>query len=393
MKPIYLDHNSTTAIDPSVAQAIYECYSEGLVNPASQHQAGQKARRKLENCRLKMTEMLGGITSGMQTDYLILTSGGTESNNLALHGLAYQAFNNANLNQPHDAEILVSAVEHPSVIGASEQLSRLGFVVKKIPVDSDGFVCIDVVEKMVSSKTILISVMMANNETGVIMPIQQIAKLCRSRKIFFHTDAVQAVTKIDVNLRDLGVDALTFSSHKFHGPTGIGGLLLRHGVTVNPILHGGFQQSGMRPGTENVALAVGMSHAMELYGPNDEIRSRMKTLRDRLQNRLVCQFPNIVINGDIDRTPHTLNFSVPGIDRQSFLLAADMSGLAISTGSACASGSSDPSPVLLAMNLDPEIINGSVRISLGAQTTEQEIEDTIDRISRIIANLGSKSQT
>ena len=340
-----------------------------------------------------MAEILGANCVGMQTDQLILTSGGTESNNLALLGLAAAAKEK----QTDPIRVLVSAIEHPSVIGAAEQLARLGYDVEKIPVDSNGVCCLDAFSQLIENDSAgaigLVSVMLANNETGAIQPVCEMAEICKTvrpgdsqHRIIFHTDAVQAVGKIPVSFSDLGVDALSFTAHKLCGPRGIGGLLVRHGLSPHPILLGGFQQMAIRPGTEDVALAAGMCQALELYDADPGSRfEHLVGLRDELQNNLMAEFDDLVINsGNAERVPHTLNISFPGVDRQSFLMAADIAGLAISTGSACASGSSELSPVLLAMGLKKEIIEGSIRISLGVSTTADEIAETTARISKIV---------
>jgi cysteine desulfurase len=385
---IYLDHNSTTPIDPSVAQVIAECHAEGYMNPASQHRAGQMARRKLESLRTRMAQILGANVSGMQTDQLLFTSGGTESNNLALLGLVGSE-SNPDGSPLKRSRVLISAIEHPSVTGAAEQLDRLGHDVEKIPVDRNGVCKIDALRELLQTPTVLVSLMLANNETGVIQPVAEAAKICREAGALIHTDAVQAVGKIPVNFRELDVDAMTFTAHKLNGPRGIGGLLVRHGISPQPILFGGFQQTAIRPGTEDVALAAGMGQAFELFADDLEARfEKMESLRNRLQDALLAEFDDLVINGgQADRVPHTLNVSFPGVDRQSFLMAADIAGLAISTGSACASGSSELSPVLLAMGLDKEVVEGSIRISLGVATTEREINEAASRFIALIGNL------
>ena len=385
---IYLDHNSSSPILPSVAKTVSECLEAGYANPASQHRLGQLARSKTEQLRRSMAEMLGAQCSGMQTDQLVLTSGGTESNNLAILGLVSKSDETDPANSDvRPKRVLISAIEHPSVFGAAEQLVRLGFEVEKIPVDGNGVCDLDALQSLLNKPTQLVSMMLANNETGVIQPVAQAARICRKQNVIFHTDAVQAVAKIPVDFGQLGVDAMSFTAHKFGGPRGIGGLLVRHGVTPQPILFGGFQQSGIRPGTEDVALAAGMHRGMELFhlGPKSQM-ARLTELRDKLQNNLLAEFDDLVVNGgQAKRVPHTLNISFPGVDRQSFLLAADIEGLAISTGSACASGSSELSPVLLAMKLEKEIIEGSIRISLGVSTTPAEIVETTRRIVKIIS--------
>ena len=388
-KFIYLDHNSTAPMLPEVANKMTECFAAGFVNPASQHRPGQLARKHLEDARRKIANYLGAKTSGMDTDQLIFTSGGTESNNLAILGLVNtpdsDPGNKPSLFTPQ--HILISSIEHPSVIGAAEQLVRLGHSVDKIPVDSNGVCCVDQLDSMINDNTKLISLMLANNETGVVQPVNEVAQLCRDRDILFHTDAVQAVGKVLVHFRELSVDALSFTGHKFGGPRGIGGLILRHGLTPAPLQFGGFQQMALRPGTEDVALVAGMETALEIFHKNEtDYYSDVLVLRNHLEQALLSRFPGLVINGaDATRLPHVSNLSFSEVDRQSFLMAADMKGLAISTGSACASGSSELSPVLLAMGLEKSIIENSVRISLGLSNTRDEIEDTVEIISQILS--------
>ena len=388
-KFIYLDHNSTAPMLPEVANKMTECFAAGFVNPASQHRPGQLARKHLEDARRKIANYLGAKTSGMDTDQLIFTSGGTESNNLAILGLVNTPDSDPGIKPSlfTPQHILISSIEHPSVIGAAEQLVRLGHSVDKIPVDSNGVCRVDRLDSMINDDTKLISLMLANNETGVVQPVNEVAQLCRDRDILFHTDAVQAVGKVPVHFRELSVDALSFTGHKFGGPRGIGGLILRHGLTPAPLQFGGFQQMALRPGTEDVALVAGMETALEIFHKNEtDYYSDVLVLRNHLEKTLLSRFPDLVINGvNATRLPHVSNLSFPEVDRQSFLMAADMKGLAISTGSACASGSSELSPVLLAMGLEKSIIENSVRISLGVSNTRDEIENTIEIISQILS--------
>jgi cysteine desulfurase len=388
-KFIYLDHNSTAPMLPEVANKMTECFAAGFVNPASQHRPGQLARKHLEDARRKIANYLGAKTSGMDTDQLIFTSGGTESNNLAILGLVNTPDSDPGIKPSlfTPQHILISSIEHPSVIGAAEQLVRLGHSVDKIPVDSNGVCCVDQLDSMINDNTKLISLMLANNETGVVQPLNEVAQLCRDRDILFHTDAVQAVGKVPIHFRELSVDALSFTGHKFGGPRGIGGLILRHGLTPAPLQFGGFQQMALRPGTEDVALVAGMETALEIFHKNEtDYYSDVLVLRNHLEKTLLSRFPDLVINGvNATRLPHVSNLSFPEVDRQSFLMAADMKGLAISTGSACASGSSELSPVLLAMGLEKSIIENSVRISLGVSNTRDEIENTIEIISQILS--------
>ena len=387
---IYLDHNSTSPLDADVAAKMTECFAAGYVNPASQHRLGQNARRVLEQDRRQIVETLGGCVTGMAADQLVFTSGGTESDNLALFGLSsvgrQRLIDSKRVPENTPVQILISAVEHPAVSTTSKKLAGDGFNVVQIPVNSQGVVCLESFTKLLDKPTALVSVMLANNETGAIQPVQQIAELCREANVLVHTDAVQAIGKIPVDFGQLGVDALTFTAHKFAGPRGIGGLLLRHGVAPDPMLFGGFQQTAIRPGTEDICLVMGLSVAVGKFVTNvQQYQNQLAVLRDDLQSQLEADLSNISINsGLVDRTPQTLNIGFVGINRQSFLMSADLAGLAISTGSACASGSSDPSPVLIAMGLKPDIVDSSVRISLGYSTTKNDIDQASAIITKIV---------
>ncbi len=392
MKTIYLDHNSTTPISPTVAKKMAQCYEIGYLNPASQHRLGQEARQVLEKLRTEIIDMLGGVSTGMRTDRLILTSGGTESNNLAISGLARTARESVGA-----SKILFSAIEHPSVIGVAHHLATMGFEIDTIAVDPNGVCDLDLLAKKLDTtngenqnSVAVVSIMAANNETGVIQPIQSAASICREKGVYFHTDAVQMVGKTDVNFSTLGVDALTFTAHKFHGPRGVGGLLVRNGIELTPLIYGGFQQMGTRPGTEDVALATGLHQALVEYQLFPDREATIKKLRDQLETSLLSMVPGAVINGrGVPRMAHTINISFPGINRQALLMAADFAGLAISTGSACASGSSDPSHVIIAMGASEEVVEGSIRISLGATTSQQEIDDSITRFQLVIDRIST----
>lgn len=377
---IYLDHNATTPIDPEVAEAMARVAREGLANPASQHQAGRKARRILETAREGIAELLGAKTGGMDADQVIFTSGGTEANNLALLGLA----------AARPGAIVISAIEHPSVVGAAEELHRRGRDVRKLPVTAAGIVDLSAAESAISNhQSAIASLMLANNETGVIQPVAELAALCHAANVPIHTDAVQAIGKIPVSFRALDVDALTVAPHKFHGPVGIGALLLRHGMKLEPQLFGGFQQAGLRPGTESIALAVGFHRALERWQAEAEQRAeQMRAIGTQLERDLLAAAPGAVIVGHTaPRLPHTLNIAFPGVNRQALAMALDMAGVACSTGSACASGSSEPSPVLLAMGLPGEVIEGSIRLSWGAFTTAAEAAEASRRILKCVNHL------
>ncbi|MBI2478721.1 MAG: cysteine desulfurase [Planctomycetia bacterium] len=380
MQQIYLDNNSTTMMLPEVAEVIADAHRTGFANPASQHQSGQRARRVLEDARERITRLLGGKTTGMTPDRLVFTSGGTESNNLALRGLATGG---------PGANIVISPLEHPSIAETALQLSRFGVEVRRLPVDRRGVVQTEMLDQLLDERTRVVSVMLGNHETGVLQPVKEIADIARERGVLMHSDAVQAGGKIRVDFQALGVDALSVSAHKLHGPVGIGALLLRHDVTPTPLLTGGFQQQGIRPGTESVALTLGFLKALELWAERAaESERQLRSLRNLLEERLRAEISSLVINGsEADRLPHTSNMSFPGLNRQAIVLALDLAGIACSTGSACASGSSEPSPVLIAMRLEAPVIEGSIRFSLSRLTTAADIEQASQRILHVYRTL------
>lgn len=393
--PIYLDNNSTTPIDPRVIEAMGAAWQDCGANPASQHAAGRKARRMLEDAREGILDLLGAKNGGMDADQLVFTSGGTEANNLALFGLAAltsagtKAGVGALPNPP--PRVGVSPLEHPSISSALTELSRRGALFGNCAVTSAGIV--DITrwrEPPGMTSCNLVSIMLANNETGIIQPVAEIASACHmERGALMHTDAVQAVGKIPVHFRELGADAMTVAPHKFHGPLGIGALIIKHGIKLQPQLFGGFQQAGIRPGTENVALAVGFHTALKLAITEITKRAaRMQSLRDELEQALRAELVNVVIVGESEaRLPNTSCISFPGLDRQALVMALDLAGVACSTGSACASGSSEPSPTLVAMGLPQAVIQGAIRFSLGAFTTAEEITEAGRRIVKAVNHL------
>lgn len=380
--PIYLDHNATTPIDPRVAESMARAWRDIGANPASQHAAGRKARRVLEECREGILVLLGGRTSGMEADRLIFTSGGTEANNLALFGL----------NTHESGLVVVSSIEHPSVMGAAEELARRGRQVIRLPVTMEGIVDVAALESTIGNSpgaAGLVSVMLANNETGVLQPVQVLAAICQASNVPMHTDAVQAVGKIPMSFRELGVSAMTVAPHKFHGPLGIGALIVRHDLKLQPLLHGGFQQAALRPGTECVPLAVGFFTALKLYHDEAAQRlARMTALRDDLEHLIQQGTPDAVIIGRASpRLPQTTNVAFPGVNRQALVMALDQEGVACSTGSACASGSSEPSTTLLAMGVEKCLIEGSIRLSIGLLTTSADVAEASRRILKAVKQL------
>jgi cysteine desulfurase len=387
--PLYFDHNATTPIHPDVMEAMARAARDLLGNPASQHAPGRKARRVLEECREGILALLGAQTSGMEADRLIFTSGGTEANNLAIFGLGFQPGAGAGTRDLRP--LVVSAIEHQSVMGAADELARRGHQVVKLLPTSDGLITADTLRSALDRlhSPRLVSVMLASNETGVIQPAGELAAVCQSAGVPFHTDAAQAVGKIPVSFRGLGASAMTVAPHKFHGPLGIGALVLRHGVSLAPLLYGGFQQSALRPGTEPVVLAVGFLTALKRWHDEAAARlERMQHLRDRLEHLLTCGAPACVIVGSAaPRLPQTTCVAFSGVNRQALVMALDVAGVACSTGSACASGSSEPSPALAAMGLERELIEGAIRLSWGALTTAEEVEEAARRILKCVKQL------
>ncbi len=389
MRPIYLDHNATTPLSPEVAEAMRQCYAAGYVNPASLHQPGRRARRVLDDAREAIGRLLGADVQSPHGDRLIFTSGGTEANNLAILGLIDTTRADPRSgNQP--GQVIISAIEHPSVIGAAERLAQLGWRVDRVGVTSDGVIDLEQFDALLRPETRLVSIMMANNETGAIQPIAEIARRCSGTKTIVHTDAVQMVAKLPVDFRTLGVDAMTVTAHKLHGPIGIGALVVRPNVALRPLLHGGVQQESLRPGTESVPLAVGFRTALEIAcRDRDEAARRMTSLRDQFEARLRDSGHPVVINAvGAARLPHTSNVAFPGTNRQAMMMALDLAGVACSTGSACASGSTDPSPTLVAMGLPADVIDGSLRFSFGRDSTIADVDEAVERIVRCLKGFG-----
>ncbi|MCX7429235.1 MAG: cysteine desulfurase family protein, partial [Planctomycetia bacterium] len=328
MQPIYLDHNATTPIDPEVVEAMNRVHAAGLGNPASQHQFGQQARRALEEARHGIAEILGADLDATEPDRLVFTSGGTEANNLAVLGIARAAA------QGQPGQVILSGIEHACVIGAAERLLDDGWQVDTLGTHADGTVRGERLPELLSDKTRLVSVMLANHETGVVQPVGELADVCNRAGVPMHTDAVQMVGKLPVDFRRLGVAALSLAAHKFHGPLGIGALILRAGVPIEPMLFGGHQQEGLRPGTESVALAVGMWTALQAWQrEQDSLTARLTGLRDHFEVGLKAALPNIVIHGDrVRRVPQTSSVGFPGLDGQVLFTALDVAGVACSTG-------------------------------------------------------------
>ncbi|NQT22007.1 MAG: cysteine desulfurase NifS [Candidatus Omnitrophica bacterium] len=382
MKRIYLDHNATTPVDPEVLEAMLPFYKESFGNASSVHEFGRTARMGVEDAREIVYKFLGTHDS----QEIVFTSGGTESDNLAVKGVAHALKSKGN-------HIITSSIEHHAVFNPCKFLEGEGFKVTYLPVDEFGVVDLNALKDAVTDKTILVSIMMANNEVGTIEPIEEISKIVKSKGIVFHTDAVQGVGKIPVNVDKLGVDLLSLSGHKIYGPKGIGALYIRRGVKLTPILQGGHHERKRRPGTENVPGIVGLGKAVELVGKNlKKEPEKLKRLRDRLHYGIEKTIKFTKLNGHpTKRLPNTLNISFEYLEGESILLNLDMEGVAASTGSACTSGSLETSHVLISMHVDTAIAQGSIRFSLGKENTEEEIDYVIKVLPPIIERLRKMS--
>ncbi|QDU91787.1 Cysteine desulfurase [Pirellulimonas nuda] len=382
---IYLDHNATTPLLPAAGRAMADAAAQFAANPASQHEAGRRARRRLEQARERIARALGASIDGPRADRLLLTSGGTESNNHAILGPLRRCAT--------PGRVLASRIEHPSVLEPLAYLAQQGWTIDWLEADQQGRVDIRGAEALLRPDTRLAVLMLGNNETGVLQPVAELAALCARRGVPLHCDAVQAVGKSPVDFAALGVASLAFTAHKLHGPVGVGGLLVRSGYELGDWLLGGYQPGG-RPGTQSVPLAVGMETALlEWDADRSASASRLTGLRDRLARLVLAECSGVVVIGaDAPRLPHTLCLAFAGIDRQALCMALDLAGVACSTGSACASGSGEPSHVLRAMGLPEAQIRGAIRLSVGALTQEAEIDQATSRISLCARNLGQASQ-
>jgi cysteine desulfurase len=375
MESIYLDHNATAPIHPEVVEAMARCHAAGYANPASQHQPGQQARKVLEDTRERTAAILGADLTCPQPDRLIFTASATEANNLAVLGIARAG-------SPRPGQVVISSIEHQSVIEPAEHLLEVGWRLDTLPVTGDGVVRTEALAGLLAGNTRLVSVLLGSHDTGVLQPVAELAALCNRAGVPLHTDAAQVVGKRPVDFRALGVAAMSIGAHKFRGPLGIGALLLRHDVRIAPLMFGGHQQSGVRPGTESVVLAVGMLTALEVWHREQQTyAARLTALRDRFEAGLRRGIPGIVVHGAAaPRLPHTSSIAFPKVDGQVFLVALSMSGIACSVGSACSSGSTELSPTLKAMNVPTEMVGRSLRFSLGGTTTEAEIDEAMRRI-------------
>jgi len=381
MKRIYLDYAATTPTHPDVVKAMLPYFTDVFGNPSSIYSYGQEAKEAVEEARTKVAALIGA-----RDEETVFTSGGTEADNFALKGVAFANENKGN-------HIITSSVEHHAVIETCKFLERRGFSVTYLPVDEYGLVAPDDVKKAITNKTILISVMHANNEIGTIEPIAEIGKITREAEIYFHTDAVQTVGHIPLDVNELGVDLLSMSAHKLYGPKGVGALYIRKGTKLISFMHGGEQERRRRGSTENIPGIVGFGKAVELVQQEMAGEAeRLTHLRDHLIKGLLERMDHTRLNGHpLKRLPNNVNISVDFVEGESMILNLDLDGICASTGSACSSSSLEPSHVLLAMGLSHEQAHGSLRFSLGKWTTEKEIEQVLDTLPRIVAKLRAMS--
>lgn len=380
MRRVYLDHSATTPIRPEVVEAMQVALTEQFGNPSSVHGFGRAAKKALEEAREQVAQLIGA-----QPNEIIFTSGGTEADNLALIGTAFA-------NQKKGKHIITSSIEHHAVLDTCRWLEKNGFEVTYLPVDKDGLVRVEDLQAAIQDDTILISIMHVNNEVGTIQPIEEIGKIAKEKGIIFHSDAVQSVGKIPVDVNDLQVDLLSVSAHKIYGPKGVGCLYVRKGTRIQPIHFGGGQERKRRPGTENMPGIVGFGKACELARKELPEEQKLVVLRDKLIDGLLERIPDCQLNGHrTKRVPTNVNVSIRYLEGEAMLLSLDLKGIAASSGSACTSGSLDPSHVLLAMGICHEIAHGSLRMTLGRGNTEEDIDYVLEELPKIVERLRNMS--
>jgi len=382
VKPrIYLDNSATTRVDQAVLDAMVPCFLENFGNASSIHTFGQQARAAVEESRRALADLLGA-----DTREIVFTSGGTESDNTALLGIFRSGYKPGN-------HIITTKIEHPAILATCKALQSAGGEITYVPVDASGRVDPAAVAGAIRDTTVLISVMHANNETGMIQPIEEISALARERGIVMHTDAVQSVGKIPIKVRELGADLLSLSGHKIHAPKGVGALYIRKGTKLVPFMTGGSHERKRRAGTENVPGIVGLGAAARLAVKRlPEMATRIAALRDRLEGHVLSQIPGVRVNGSGARLPNITNLSFENLEGEAAVIALDLEGVAASTGSACSSGSLEPSHVLIAMGLRPEVVQGSLRFSLCCHNTDAEIDRAVETLKNVTKRLRGLSR-
>ena len=380
-RTIYLDHAATTPVKPAVLEAMRPYYTEHYGNPSSIYSIARESKKAIETARAQVAKAIGAAP-----DEIYFTSGGSESDNWAIKGVVFA-------NRKKGNHIITSAIEHHAVLHTCQYLEKEGFSVTYLPVDSSGLVDPQELEKAITDKTILISIMYANNEIGTIEPVAELGAIAKKHKIYFHTDAIQAIGNVPIDVKAQNIDLLSLSSHKFYGPKGCGALFIRKGVKIDNLIHGGGQESRRRAGTENIAGIVGLGTAIELATADiGGHNTRIAALRDQLLKGILDMIPYSRLNGHPEkRLPGNLNVSFEFIEGESMLLWLDDEGICGSTGSACTSGSLEPSHVMLAIGLPHEVAHGSLRLTLGDANTEQDVDRVLDVLPKVVAKLRDMS--
>lgn len=385
MRMVYLDYAAATPVDPRVMEEMVPYFTEKYGNPSSVYSLGFEASKAIEGARERVARLIGA-----ESNEIIFTSSGTESINLAIKGLAYEK---AYKKRSKGNHIITSAIEHPSVLSAAEELERDGFSITRLPVDKNAIVSLEKLKESITEKTILISVMYANNEVGAIQPISEIGEIAQDKGILLHTDAVAAAGKIPIDVAGESIDLLSMASQDMYGPKGAAALYMRKGVSIAPLLHGGRQEKKLRPGTESVPLIVGMGKAAEIAAEGMESESkRLRRNRDRLIEETISRIKESYLNGSLEnRLPGNANIRFNYVEGESIILNLDMKGIQAATGSACTSKTLEPSHVLLAMGIPPEHAHGSIGFTLGRWTKEEDIDYVIEELPPIIRQLRSIS--
>jgi cysteine desulfurase len=377
MRRVYMDHNATTPIHPEVLEAMMPFLQENFGNPSSIHWAGREVRKFVDEAREKVAALLHA-----HPEEVVFTSGGTEGDNMAIQGVP--------LALPQKGRHMITTqVEHHAVLHTCQLMEKTGYPVTYLPVDRDGLLDLEALKQSIREETVLITIMFANNETGTVFPVEEIGEIAREKKIVFHADAVQALGKVPIDVEKLPVDILSFSGHKIYAPKGIGAQFIRRGTPIRPLIHGGGQEGGRRAGTESIPNIVGFGKACEIAQRDFAERiSHFRRLRDRLQEGIQKQIPHVELNGHpVKRVANTLNMSFLYIEGESLLLNLDLEGIAVASGSACSSGSQEPSHVLLAMGKPPETAQSAVRFSLGWNNTMEDVDYVLAVLPRIVQRL------
>jgi cysteine desulfurase len=381
MRRVYLDHNGTTPVHPEVIEAMMPFFKDQFGNASSIHWAGREVKKYLDDAREKVAALLNA-----RPGEIVFTGCGTESDNMAIKGVAFAL-------KEKGRHIITTQVEHHAVLHTCQFLEKMGYEVTYLPVDGDGLIDLQDLRRSIKPQTILITIMFANNETGTIFPMQEIGEIAREKEVIFHSDAIQAVGKLPIDLQQLPVDILSLSGHKLYAPKGIGAQYIRTGTKLMPLIHGGAQERNRRAGTENIPYIVALGKASEIAQRDFPSRyARLRALRDRLEEGILRRIPDVRRNGHpTKRLPNTLNLSFLYIEGESLLLNLDLEGIAVSSGSACTSGSLEPSHVLLAMGIPPEIAQSAIRFSLGWANTDEDVDYVVEVLPRIVKRLRDMS--